>query len=50
MTSLLVGVAPTDAVTYAGVAGLILVAGAAACSVPARKALRVDVVSSLRAE
>ena len=50
MTSLLVDVAPTDAVTYAGVAGLILVAGAVACIVPARKALRVDVVSSLRTE
>lgn len=50
MTSLLVDVAPTDVVTYAGMAVLILVAGAVACLVPARKALRVDVVSSLRTE
>ena len=50
MTSLLVGVAPTDAVTYAAVAGMILVAGMLACVVPARRALRVDVMSSLRRE
>ena len=50
MTSLLVDVTPTDLVTYVGVAAIILVAGVLACLVPARRALRVDVMSSLRTE
>jgi len=50
MTGLLFGVTPIDFVTYALVATSILVAGVAACLVPARKAVRVDVMSALRTE
>ncbi len=50
MTTLLVDVTPTDVVTYVSVAGVILAAAALACLVPAHKALRVDVMSSLRSE
>ena len=50
MTRLLFEVTPTDFATYALVATSILVAGVAACLVPARKAVRVDVMSALRTE
>jgi putative ABC transport system permease protein len=50
MTRLLFEVTPTDFVTYALVATSILVASVAACLVPARKAVRVDVMSALRTE
>jgi predicted permease len=43
-------VAPTDAVTYAGVIALLLVIGAVACLVPARRAVKIDPVVALRAE
>jgi len=48
--SLLVGVAPTDPASYAGVALGIAAATAAACFVPARRAARVDPMEALRAE
>ena len=44
MTRLLFEVTPTDFATYALVATSILVAGVAACLVPARKAVRMDVM------
>jgi putative ABC transport system permease protein len=50
MTALLFGVTATDPVTYAAVAGVIAVAGIAACVVPATRALRVDLISALRSE
>ena len=50
MTSLLHGVATTDPLTLAGVAFVLGTVGVVACYVPARRAARVDVVSSLRAE
>jgi len=50
MTRLLFEVTPTDFTTYAIVATSILVAGVVACLVPARKAVRVDVMSALRTE
>jgi hypothetical protein len=50
MTSLLVGVTPTDPLTYAPAAALIAAGALVACVVPAKRALRVDVVSALRAE
>lgn len=50
MTSLLYGVTPTDAVTYAGVAALLAMTAMASCYLPARQALRVNVVSALREE
>ena len=43
-------VAPNDAVTYTGVIALLLVIGAVACLVPARRAVRIDPVVALKAE
>jgi putative ABC transport system permease protein len=50
MASLLFGITPTDVATYAGVAGLLVGAALLSCYVPARQALRVDVVAALRKE
>jgi len=50
MASLLFGVGAADPVTYAGVAGLLVVAAIAACWLPAWQATRVDVVAALRKE
>jgi ABC-type antimicrobial peptide transport system permease subunit len=50
MTSLLFGISATDAVTYTAVAGILGLAGLASCYLPARQALRVDVVAALRKE
>ena len=50
MSSLLFGVGATDPVTFAGVAGLLVIAAVAACWLPAWQATRVDVVSALRKE
>ncbi|HEV8357640.1 MAG TPA: ABC transporter permease [Gemmatimonadales bacterium] len=50
MTSLLFGISATDVPTYAAVAGILGLAGLASCYLPARQALRVDVVAALRKE
>lgn len=50
LNTLLVGVPPTDPLTYAVVAVVLLAAATLACVIPARKALRVDVTSALRIE
>jgi putative ABC transport system permease protein len=50
MTSLLFGVTPVDAPTYAGVAALLAVAAVLACYLPARDAMKVDVLTALREE
>jgi putative ABC transport system permease protein len=50
MASLLFGISPTDLVTYSSVAALLSGAALLSCYVPARQALRVDVVAALRKE
>ena len=46
----LFGVAPVDAPTFAAMAGLMLLIGAVAAYVPARRASRVDPCQSLRSD
>jgi hypothetical protein len=50
MKDLLIGVAPFDPVTYAGVSLLLALVAVAACCVPVRRAMRVDPVLALRYE
>jgi len=50
LTSLLYDVRPTDPLTFALTAFLLLVVGILACSLPARRATRVDPMTALRCE
>ena len=50
MTTLLYGVSATDVLTYAAVAGMLGTAALVSCWIPARQAIRMDVVASLRRE
>ena len=50
MHGLLYGISATDALTLAGVSILLVLAGVAACYLPARRAARVDPVVALRQE
>jgi putative ABC transport system permease protein len=50
LQQLLFEVAPTDPLTYGGVAGVLSLAALSACYVPARRAARVDPIVALRAE
>ena len=50
LESLLIGIEPTDPITYAGVIGVLLLVAAAACLVPARRAASLDPAITLREE
>ena len=50
LASLLFGVRPTDAVTFAAVATFLAAVGLLACLLPARRAMRVDPMTALRYE
>jgi len=48
MSKLLFDTPPTDPATFGGVGVMLLLVAAAACVVPARRALKVDPVQALR--
>jgi predicted permease len=50
LESLLIGIEPTDPMTYAGVVGVLTIVAAAACLIPARRAAAVDPAITLRDE
>ena len=50
MASLLYGVKPTDALTFAIVGAMLLAVAIAACYIPARRAMGVDPLTALRHE
>jgi putative ABC transport system permease protein len=50
MSSLLFGVSANDPVTYAAIAGLLVVVALVATFIPARRATKIDPITALRCE
>jgi len=50
MSSVLFGINPTDPLTFASVASILFVAALLACYIPARRATKVDPITTLRYE
>ena len=50
LTSLLVGISPTDPLTFATLAAMFSLAALLACYIPARRATKVDPLASMRRE
>jgi predicted permease len=50
LESLLIGIEPTDPMTYAGVITVLMLVAAAACMIPARRAAAMDPATTLREE
>jgi putative ABC transport system permease protein len=50
MTTMLVGIQPTDLPTYATIVVLFIAIALVACSLPARRAARMDPLTALRSE
>jgi putative ABC transport system permease protein len=48
--SFLLGIAPTDAITFAAVSGFFALVALVACWIPARRAARIDPLSAIRSE
>jgi len=50
LATILVGVSPTDPLTFTGVALVLIAAATLGCAIPARRAMRVDAAIALRHE
>jgi ABC-type antimicrobial peptide transport system permease subunit len=48
LRSQLIGVGPTDIISFAGTSTVLLVVALLACAIPARRAARLDPVRALR--
>jgi ABC-type antimicrobial peptide transport system permease subunit len=48
LASVLVQISPRDPVTFASITAILVVVAAAACLIPARRAMRLDPLAALR--